>query len=132
MDEKVPDWKDHKACWNFEYRGSLGESLLHVLIVCNSSVHSKIARMLILAFPNLALDVVEGNEFRGKILLKLFKIRNRLTIILIIYLGASALHLAIAYNNLELIKLLVEAGAAIDQRAVGKLYFKTEISNRIN
>ena len=38
-----------------------------------------------------------------------------------IYLGASALHLAIAYNNLELIKLLVEAGAAIDQRAVGKL-----------
>ena len=73
MDEKVPDWKDHKACWNFEYRGSLGESLLHVLIVCNSSVHSKIARMLILAFPNLALDVVEGNEFRGKIPLKLFK-----------------------------------------------------------
>jgi len=77
MDEKVPDWKDHKACWNFEYRGSLGESLLHVLIVCNSSVHSKIARMLILAFPNLALDVVEGNEFRGKILLKLFKIQNK-------------------------------------------------------
>lgn len=76
MDEKVPDWKDHKACWNFEYRGSLGESLLHVLIVCNSSVHSKIARMLILAFPNLALDVVEGNEFRGKILIKLFKIQK--------------------------------------------------------
>lgn len=40
---------------------------------------------------------------------------------LIIITGASALHLAIAYNNLELIKLLVEAGAAIDQRAVGIL-----------
>lgn len=66
VDEQVPDWKDHLACWSYEYRGSLGESLLHVLIVCNTSVHSKLARMLILSFPKLALDVVEGNEFRGE------------------------------------------------------------------
>lgn len=33
--------------------------------------------------------------------------------------GASALHLAIAYNNMELIKLLVESGAGVEQRAVG-------------
>lgn len=23
-------WQDHKACWQMQYRGSLGESLLHV------------------------------------------------------------------------------------------------------
>ena len=122
MDEHIPGWKDHKACWNFEYRGSLGESLLHVLIVCNTSKHFKLAKILLVAFPNLALDVVEGNEFRGRHrflrpcadqLCKYITCPYRL--------GASALHLAIAYNNLELIKLLVEAGAGIDQRAVGLL-----------
>lgn len=30
--------------------------------------------------------------------------------------------MAIAYNNLEIIKLLVEAGAVIDQRAVGSFF----------
>lgn len=65
VNEDVPGWADHYACWNFDYRGSLGESLLHVLIVCNTSVHTKLAKLLIVLFPNLALDVVEGNEFRG-------------------------------------------------------------------
>ncbi|XP_057371293.1 uncharacterized protein LOC130692234 [Daphnia carinata] len=100
VNEDVPGWADHFACWNFDYRGSLGESLLHVLIVCNTSVHTKLAKLLIVLFPNLALDVVEGNEFRG----------------------ASALHLAIAYDSLEVIKLLVEAGAIVDQRAVGTFF----------
>jgi len=66
MDEDVPNWEDHQACWNFEYRGSLGESLLHVLIVCNSFQHTKLAKMLVTLFNNLALDVVEGDEFKGK------------------------------------------------------------------
>jgi ankyrin repeat protein len=43
------------------------------------------------------LDVVEGEE----------------------YLGASALHLAIAYANNELVRDLVEAGANVLQRAIG-------------
>lgn len=97
VNEDVPGWEDHFACWNFDYRGSLGESLLHVLIVCNTSIHTKLAKLLIVLFPNLALDIVEGSEFRG----------------------ASALHLAIAYDSLEVIKLLAEAGAMVDQRAVG-------------
>ena len=65
MDEEVPSWQDHQACWNFEYRGSLGESLLHVLIVCNSFQHTKLAKMLVTLFNNLSLDVVEGDEFKG-------------------------------------------------------------------
>lgn len=40
------------------------------------------------------------------------------------FLGASALHLAIAYNNNELVQDLVEAGANVNQRAIGiNFYF---------
>ncbi|XP_037932563.1 uncharacterized protein LOC119667344 [Teleopsis dalmanni] len=93
-------WEDHKACWQMQYRGALGESLLHVLIICDSKVHTKLARVLLRVFPNLALDVMEGEE----------------------YLGASALHLAIAYSNNELVADLIEAGADINQRAVGSFF----------
>lgn len=34
-------WVDHKACWQMQYRGALGESLLHVLIICDTKVHTK-------------------------------------------------------------------------------------------
>ncbi|XP_060529714.1 uncharacterized protein LOC132704064 isoform X2 [Cylas formicarius] len=93
-------WTDHEACWQMQYRGSLGESLLHVLIICDTKIHTRLARTLIKCFPKLALDVVEGEE----------------------YLGASALHLAIAYNNNELVQDLVEAGANVNQRAIGSFF----------
>lgn len=93
-------WTDHEACWQMQYRGSLGESLLHVLIICDTKIHTKLARTLIKCFPKLALDVVEGEE----------------------YLGASALHLAIAYSNNELVQDLVEAGANVNQRAIGSFF----------
>lgn len=45
-------------------------------------------------------------------------------------LGASALHLSIAYNNNDLIQDLVDAGANICQRAIGKYYdYKTYYCN---
>lgn len=91
-------WEDHKACWKMQYRGSLGESLLHVLIICDTKLHTKLARILLRAFPMLAVDVMEGEE----------------------YLGASGLHLAIAYNNNELVRDLIEAGADVQQRATGE------------
>ncbi|XP_073834263.1 transient receptor potential cation channel subfamily V iav [Musca autumnalis] len=93
-------WKDHSACWQMQYRGALGESLLHVLIICDSKMHTKLARILLRVFPRLALDVIEGEE----------------------YLGASALHLAIAYSNNELVADLIEAGADINQRAIGSFF----------
>ena len=52
-------WEDHKACWKMQYRGSLGESLLHILIMGNSLIHTKIARTLIRHFPNTVIDVIE-------------------------------------------------------------------------
>lgn len=130
-------WLDHKACWQMQYRGALGESLLHVLIICDTKVHTKwerklsyflllaltkkkkqqnfilihrfsfnfrfyerLARLLIRVFPELALDVMEGEE----------------------YLGASALHLAIAYSNNELVNDLIDAGADVHQRATGRFF----------
>lgn len=60
-------WTDHEACWQMQYRGSLGESLLHVLIICDTKIHTKLARTLIKCFPKLALDVVEGEEYLGEL-----------------------------------------------------------------
>nr|ATU07273.1 TRP channel protein inactive [Nilaparvata lugens] len=98
--DPLAKWEDHDACWQMQYRGSLGETLLHVLIICDTKLHTRLARTLLKCFPNLAMDVVEGEE----------------------YLGASALHLAIAYFNNELVQELVEAGANVMQRAIGSFF----------
>jgi len=55
-------WEDHKACWQMQYRGALGESLLHVLIICDSKIHTKLARVLLRVFPNLLQELVEQDE----------------------------------------------------------------------
>ncbi|CAL8109963.1 unnamed protein product [Orchesella dallaii] len=93
-------WEDHEACWQMQYRGSLGETLLHLLIICDTKLHTRLAKVLLKCFPKLAVDCVEGEE----------------------YLGASALHLAIAYTNNDLVDLLVKSGAKIDQRAIGSFF----------
>ena len=42
-----------------------GETLLHVLIICDTKLHTRLARTLIKCFPKLALDAVEGEEYLG-------------------------------------------------------------------
>lgn len=59
-------WSDHDACWQMQYRGSLGETLLHVLIICDTKIHTKLARLLLKCFPRLSIDCVEGEEYLGK------------------------------------------------------------------
>lgn len=98
--DPLSKWVDHKACWQMQYRGSLGESLIHVLIICDTKMHTKLARILLRVFSEQAIDVMEGEE----------------------YLGASALHLAIAYTNNEVVADLVDAGANINQRAIGRFF----------
>lgn len=49
--DPLTKWKDHEACWQMQHRGSLGESLLHVLIICDTRAHTRIARTLIKCFP---------------------------------------------------------------------------------
>ena len=74
-----------------------GESLLHILIICDTLVHTRIARILIKCFPRSAIDKIEGME----------------------YLGATGLHLSIAYGNDEVAQAILENGVNIHQRAMG-------------
>ena len=86
-----------------------GESLLHVLIICDSAIHTRIARLLLKNFPRSALDMVEGEE----------------------YLGATALHLAIAYGNDEVAEMLIACGASATNRARGVFFMpKDQQSDR--
>ena len=39
--------------------------MLHVLIICDSPIHTRIARLLLKNFPKSALDKVEGEEYLG-------------------------------------------------------------------
>lgn len=39
--DPLSKWYDHRACWQMQYRGALGESLLHVLIICDTKIHTK-------------------------------------------------------------------------------------------
>lgn len=71
MEKKSPfdplhKWTDHEACWQMQFRGSLGETLLHVLIMCNTKAHTRVAKILLRCFPKLAIDVVEGEEYLGQ------------------------------------------------------------------
>ena len=77
-----------------------GESLLHILIICDTLVHTRIARILLKVFPRTGIDKIEGEE----------------------YLGATGLHLAIAYGNDELAQMLVESDVNIHERALGTFF----------
>jgi Ankyrin repeat len=75
-------------------------SAIDFRLIFRFSRGKRLARLLIRVFPELALDVMEGEE----------------------YLGASALHLAIAYSNNELVNDLIDAGADVHQRAIGRFF----------
>ena len=49
-----------------------GESLLHILIICDTLVHTRIARLLLQIYPRCAVDKIEGEEYLGKNLLLIF------------------------------------------------------------
>lgn len=71
MEKKSPfdplhKWSDHEACWQMQFRGSLGETLLHVLIMCDTKAHTRVAKILLRCFPKLVVDVVEGEEYLGE------------------------------------------------------------------
>lgn len=53
-------------CWKLAFRGFYGESLLHILIICNTSVHTIIAKLLINKYPSLVHDIFETDEYYGE------------------------------------------------------------------
>lgn len=44
--DPLSKWVDHKACWQMQYRGSLGEALMHVLVICDTKVHTKYVKVM--------------------------------------------------------------------------------------
>ncbi|BFZ08106.1 hypothetical protein BsWGS_11144 [Bradybaena similaris] len=98
----------HDACWDLEKRGGVGETPFHLLYLMDTPVHFEVARILLHLYPNLALDIYEGDE----------------------YYGESALHIAIVIGDYELVKLLVSAGALVNQRATGRFFLPEDQKQR--
>jgi hypothetical protein len=63
-----------RVCWKLGFRGLYGETLLHILIICNTEQHTLIAKGLIRRFPALVHDVFESDEYYGEISLVVFLI----------------------------------------------------------
>ena len=76
-------------------------TLQHILVICNTLVHTRIARILLRYFPRCGIDRIEGEE----------------------YLGATGLHLAIAYGNDDIAEIIVkQKGLNINERALGTFF----------
>ena len=59
-------FKEHEACWELRKRGSVGESIIHLAMLgIKLPIFRNIVRSLLHHFPKLALDVYEGNEYKG-------------------------------------------------------------------
>ncbi|KAK6183603.1 hypothetical protein SNE40_011050 [Patella caerulea] len=89
-----------KQCWTANKRGGVGETPLHLCFLKGTPEHLEIARIFLEVHPEMANDVYLENEYRGE----------------------SGLHLAIAKGNLTAVKLLVENGADVNQRAMGDFF----------
>ena len=64
--QEPPVSGERVVCWKLEYRGSYGESLLHILLICNSDPHTRVAKSLLTQFPLLAHDVFQSPEYYGQ------------------------------------------------------------------
>lgn len=111
-EEVLNEFKDtfepHLACWDINKRGVLGETALHICCLHDTPIHFEIAKILVRLYPKMVLDIYEGVE----------------------YYGQSALHLAVVSGNLDMVKLLVEHGAMINQRASGPFFLPEDVKLR--
>lgn len=60
------EFTPHEACWDLNKRGGVGETPFHLLYLNDSPVHFEVAKILLQLYPNLALDVYEGEEYYGR------------------------------------------------------------------
>ncbi|XP_063430515.1 transient receptor potential cation channel subfamily V member 5-like isoform X2 [Mytilus trossulus] len=91
---------DHEVCWDMDNRGGVGETPFHLLYLVSTPIHLEVAKILMKHFPKMALDRYEGEE----------------------YYGESALHIAIIFGSVEAVKVLIENGANINERASGRFF----------
>ena len=76
-DELISEFRDHqkdainqfiphKACWDINQRGAVGETILHLCYLNNTETHIQIARHLLKVFPTMVYDIYEGADYYGK------------------------------------------------------------------
>ena len=65
VEDRYAKFEDHEACWDINIRGGVGETPLHVCILCDTPTHNEIAKILLMLYPKLSLDIYEGPEYYG-------------------------------------------------------------------
>ncbi len=88
-------------CFDLYKRGTYGETLLHLCFENGSSkVHMELAKRLIAAFPVMINDIYITED----------------------YYGQSCLHMAVVNEDPYMVRYLLQHGANVHQRCVGKFF----------
>jgi len=83
--------------WDLEARGSVGESCLHICVLCATAVHEVLAKRLLKFYPKLINDIYMSDE----------------------YYGENVLHLAIVNEDPQTVKFFLDNGANVNERCTG-------------
>ncbi|XP_074641499.1 transient receptor potential cation channel subfamily V member 5-like isoform X2 [Tubulanus polymorphus] len=102
MKYKYPEDADKYrfCCWDIDKRGTVGETILHLCLLNGSSLHINLAKRLIQIYPNLAKDIYIGDE----------------------YYGEGTLHMAIVSESPAMLKMLLDCGPSLYDRACGNFF----------
>ncbi|XP_072026182.1 transient receptor potential cation channel subfamily V member 6-like [Amphiura filiformis] len=107
--DSINQFIPHKAGWDIDQRGAVGETILHLCYLNNTDAHRHIAKHLLKLYPSLVYDIYEGAD----------------------YYGESVLHIAIINNDTESVKMLVgQYGAELDRRATGRFFRPHDLKER--
>ena len=68
-------FEEHEACFDLSKRGAIGETILHLCFLNDSSMHREIASHLLAVFPKLSLDMYEGSDFFGRHIYTIIKLQ---------------------------------------------------------
>uniref|UniRef100_H2Z592 Ion transport domain-containing protein n=1 Tax=Ciona savignyi TaxID=51511 RepID=H2Z592_CIOSA len=88
------------CCWDINKRGPLGETAFHICLLNNSTKHNMLAMEMVEVFPNLLVDIYLGDE----------------------YYGENVLHMAIANEDMSMIKFILEESKKVEERCCGSFF----------
>ena len=64
--DAINQFVPHRACWDTDQRGAVGETVLHLCYLNNTDAHRHIAKHLLKLYPALVYDIYEGADYYGK------------------------------------------------------------------